>query len=353
MITLTVLAETAKTLTVGWTPVSGAAGYEFLVDGKRVSNTWDATRWSAKFSKPDSGEHTYSVLVLGKTDEGDLVWPAVGPPPPSGVTPPQPPLALVTTEQDNFDSANPSTIAHQHIKTAGPYGNGLKVQGYFTASSAPAPSPSPFAVHDLIGEVPGAPRANNDPKAGEDQAGLWFGTAVNGSRLIGSGPWSGMELAAQCRQCEFDNIVCAALAADGSYTAKLPNVGCYIEHGPRGLKISNLYVRSAMSGVKAEWTYLDAFFAKWIQADYPAYPAGYSGSLDIEIFDFDIDTDFWAFELQPGACGYKIHDGKIRGANGIQHPTHLAIPSMPNVIDWSTIDCVVSGQKEYINPTPF
>ena len=85
MIALTVVSETAKTLTVGWTPVSGASGYEFLVDGKRVSNTWDATTKQVKFGKPDAGEHTYSVLVLGKTDEGDLVWPAVTPPPGSSV----------------------------------------------------------------------------------------------------------------------------------------------------------------------------------------------------------------------------------------------------------------------------
>lgn len=81
MIALTVVSETKTTLTVGWTPVVGAAGYEFLVDGTRVSNTWEATRSSVKFGKPDTGEHTYSVVVLGKTDEGDLAWPAVTPPP--------------------------------------------------------------------------------------------------------------------------------------------------------------------------------------------------------------------------------------------------------------------------------
>lgn len=81
MIALTVVSETATTLTVGWTPVVGAAGYEFLLDGTRVSNTWDATRATVKFGKPDAGEHTYSVIVLGKTDEGDLIWPPVTPPP--------------------------------------------------------------------------------------------------------------------------------------------------------------------------------------------------------------------------------------------------------------------------------
>ena len=80
MIALTVITETATTLTVGWTPVAVAVGYEFLVDGKRVSNTWDPTVKQVKFGKPDAGEHTYSVVALAKQDQGDLLWPAVTPP---------------------------------------------------------------------------------------------------------------------------------------------------------------------------------------------------------------------------------------------------------------------------------
>ncbi len=79
MIPLAVIAETATTLTVGWQPVAGALGYEFLVDGVRKSNTWDPTVKQVKFGKPSTGEHTYSVLALSKLDQGDLLWPAVVP----------------------------------------------------------------------------------------------------------------------------------------------------------------------------------------------------------------------------------------------------------------------------------
>lgn len=123
LIALTVLSETTKTLTVGWTPVVGAAGYEFLVDGKRVSNTWDATVKQVKFGKPDAGEHTYSVIVLGKTDEGDLVWPAVNPPP-SGwvVAPPVPPvtnLSNPTGPAINAHSASDPMTYHDTIIQGG------------------------------------------------------------------------------------------------------------------------------------------------------------------------------------------------------------------------------------------
>ena len=91
MIPLTVLAETKTTLTVGWTPLRNATGYEFLVDSVRVSNTFDPTRSSVKFGKPSSGEHIYSVVALGKLDEGDLTWPAVTPPVGWVVAPPAPP----------------------------------------------------------------------------------------------------------------------------------------------------------------------------------------------------------------------------------------------------------------------
>lgn len=82
MIALTVIAETAGTITVAWQPVTGAIGYEFLVDATRVSNTWDPTVKQTRFAKPTDGEHTYSVVALAKQDQGDLVWPAVTPPPP-------------------------------------------------------------------------------------------------------------------------------------------------------------------------------------------------------------------------------------------------------------------------------
>lgn len=82
MITLTVISETKATLTVGWTPITGSRGYAFYVDGKRVSNTWDASVRQVKFGKPDAGVHTYEVVALTMLDQGSLQWPAVTPPVP-------------------------------------------------------------------------------------------------------------------------------------------------------------------------------------------------------------------------------------------------------------------------------
>lgn len=47
---LTIIAQDASTVTLGWTPEPGI-GYRFLVDGVIVSHTWDAARSSVKFSK--------------------------------------------------------------------------------------------------------------------------------------------------------------------------------------------------------------------------------------------------------------------------------------------------------------
>lgn len=75
MIELTVVSETANSLVVGWTPVAGALGYEFRVDGRRVSNTWAASLGQIKFGKPDGGEHTYEVIALSAADTGSLAHP--------------------------------------------------------------------------------------------------------------------------------------------------------------------------------------------------------------------------------------------------------------------------------------
>lgn len=48
---LTVVAQTATTITFGWTPVPGATAYVFYADGKRVSWTDDDNRSTARFSK--------------------------------------------------------------------------------------------------------------------------------------------------------------------------------------------------------------------------------------------------------------------------------------------------------------
>ena len=47
---LTIISQTSKTITFGWTPPLGIIGYVFYKDGVRVSNTFNATQSSVKFS---------------------------------------------------------------------------------------------------------------------------------------------------------------------------------------------------------------------------------------------------------------------------------------------------------------
>ena len=75
---LTKVAEDASTITLGWTPPAGAAGYTFWADGKRVSSTLDGTRSTAKFAKVASG--LYAVNALGVVAVGS--YPPIVPPPP-------------------------------------------------------------------------------------------------------------------------------------------------------------------------------------------------------------------------------------------------------------------------------
>lgn len=62
---LTKVAETAKTITLGWTPVP-CLGYVFYEDGHRVSNTWDPSVKQVKFAKGTS----YQVVALGAAWQG-------------------------------------------------------------------------------------------------------------------------------------------------------------------------------------------------------------------------------------------------------------------------------------------
>ena len=75
---LTKLAETASTITLGWTPIP-CLGYVLYADGVRKSNSWDQAKSSWKTAK--AGE--IRVVALGAAATG--VWPPVAPPPPGTV----------------------------------------------------------------------------------------------------------------------------------------------------------------------------------------------------------------------------------------------------------------------------
>lgn len=65
-----VVTEDAKTITIGWSPVSNC-GYRFSLDRKILSHTWDETRSEARFSKPQDGlHHEYGVepITIGERE---------------------------------------------------------------------------------------------------------------------------------------------------------------------------------------------------------------------------------------------------------------------------------------------
>jgi hypothetical protein len=216
--------------------------------------------------------------------------------------------------------------------------------GYFTPSP-PAPSTGVWNISDVIGERVGhLPPTSN----GTAESGLWFGQQVNVQRALGHGTWMGAWTGAQCRDSSITDLTCAVLNTDGSL-GKLPGVGLYIEHSTRRLVIDGLTIRSSKNGVNVEWWYADSGYAPWVAKELASAPAGKAGSWSVEIRNFDIDTDAWGFFLDAGTCDFYIHDGVIKGKNGIAHPKNLAVPTMPNRIDWATIDFRGSGQKELIH----
>ena len=75
-LTLTKIAETNSTITLGWIPVPGAIGYRFTAEKQaKPSHTWDPTRDSVKFSK---GSAWYKVEALGVAAVGQ--YPVIDPP---------------------------------------------------------------------------------------------------------------------------------------------------------------------------------------------------------------------------------------------------------------------------------
>jgi hypothetical protein len=66
-LTLSVVGSDATTVTLGWSPVAGAAGYRFstsVVPGK-YSHTWDGSRSSVRFAKvPPGGCYRVEALAV-------------------------------------------------------------------------------------------------------------------------------------------------------------------------------------------------------------------------------------------------------------------------------------------------
>jgi len=73
------IAQTSKTITLGWSPQPGADGYSFAKDGAVVSRTFDPSKTTVKFSLGTS----YTVTVLDITAGATGSYPA---PPPATTT---------------------------------------------------------------------------------------------------------------------------------------------------------------------------------------------------------------------------------------------------------------------------
>lgn len=346
---------TGTNIVLTWQAVTGTVGYEFLLDGKRVSNSWNGALTTVTFAIPQDGaQHVYQVVALKVGDQGSVTYqvgqapPPPPPPPPStgahgARALPSGPFTERTTAAWYRTTAG-GTVSKVRVHDAPDYG--VALMGYFTPAP-PAPSTGAWNVSDVVGHHIGhAPPTMN----GTGEAGLWFGQQVNVSRALGYGTWMGAWTGAQCRDSTITDLTCAILNADGSL-GKLPGIGLYIEHATRRVVIDGLTIISAHNGVNVEWWYPDSY-AKWVAAELPGAPAGKGGSWSVEIRNFDITTDAWGMFLDAGTCGFNIHDGVIRGKNGIAHPKNLAVPTMPNRIDWNTIDFRGTGTKDYVHSNP-
>lgn len=115
------LAETAATVTIGWTPAAGQEGYvptidgsETLTDGKRHPGT-SKTQASVKIGKPGDGKpHAYGVNILGVVDSGSVTVPPVVTPPPPGTVE----VHTLTDLLHELDSTRTSSV----FVRAGAYG---------------------------------------------------------------------------------------------------------------------------------------------------------------------------------------------------------------------------------------
>jgi hypothetical protein len=241
------------------------------------------------------------------------------------------------------------TVTKQRVTGAPDYG--VATMGFFKSPTVPPdPSTGVMTITDCVGEKIGHEPPTMD---GTGEAGIWLGQRVAVDRAFGEGSWMGAATEAQCCDSTIKNLTCAVQNADGSLS-RLPRIGLYIEHCTRRVVIDGLTIRSQGNGVNVEWWY-DALarglpdYSPWIAKELPGAPAGKSGSFSVEIRNFDIDSGAWGIFLDAGTCGFHIHDGILRGVNGISHPANLAVPSMPNVIDWATIDFAGSGTKDHVH----
>lgn len=161
-------------------------------------------------------------------------------PPSSGYpfvpAPPQVTAQPVNSAQWFRDVTHPVEIKNLHVSGAPDYG--VALMGYFPS---PPPSPSPFNIHDVIGENVGHwPTTMN----GTGEAGLWIGSWANVTRFTADGTWMGLWTGANCSKCTFTD-----------FTATSQGVGVYNEHDTVDCTFKNFNIKSGNNGVNIEWWY--------------------------------------------------------------------------------------------------
>ena len=297
------------------------------------------------------------VTALGKglVDEGVMYLDATAAPPPPLVhgarSLPQGPFTDKTGAAW-YRTTSGGTVSKVHVHDTPDYG--VALMGYFSPAP-PAPSTGVWTVTDCIGERVGhTPPTSN----GTAEAGAWLGQKVNATRLLGNGTWMGAWTGCQCCDSTITDLVCATLApaalvemekrnvsvaealANG-WLGKLPGVGLYVEHCTRRTVFDGLTSRSHGNGVNIEWWYQDGGYAPYVAKELPGAPSGKAGSWDLEIKNFDIQSDAAGIFVDAGGCGIHIHDGVTNAP--IYLPKNLAVPSKPNVVDEASITYTGSG----------
>lgn len=64
---MTLLSETPRVITLGWTPPANCIGYVYYVNDKRVANTWNPTVQQARFGKVEGAVYRVIALAAGAT----------------------------------------------------------------------------------------------------------------------------------------------------------------------------------------------------------------------------------------------------------------------------------------------
>lgn len=300
-------------------------------------------KYGADWTKWPTSSHWYKGLAL--IDPGAIPAPPAPPtpvPPPTPTPPPDPTtVGARSLPQGPFTEHTSAlwyrtiaggTISKQAIRNAGDYGLGL--MGTWGANNTPPPpSSGTWDVSDVFTYNIGSTPPNQQ---GTEDAGIWLGQKCNVNRIVADGTWEGLWIGAQCCDSVITDATVAHVDANNNLS-ELGNVGIYIEHAARRVKIQYSTIMSKGHGINCEWTYKDSLkYQPYLDAEYPGYPAGEVGSLDIEICYCHITSESLGIFLDAGCCGYHIHHCYIDAPIGISNDANLAMSSKPNNIEIDT-----------------